>query len=120
VNMIELTEEQASVLKRGYPVRVFVRELGGDVVVVLGAQGERTESVLQEMLDEIREPDFSIRWELRQTFSSPPTLELIPGRNRGYLISRIGRTPSVWRSSDTAMSAYILASQCRRTYGGFV
>ena len=53
--MIELTDEQASVLKQGYPVRVFVPELGGDVVVVLAAQGESTESVLQETLDEIRE-----------------------------------------------------------------
>ena len=53
--MIQLTEEQASVLKQRYPVRVFVPELGGDVVVVLAAQGESTDSVLQETLDEIRE-----------------------------------------------------------------
>jgi hypothetical protein len=53
--MIELTDEQASVLKQGYPVRVAVPELGGDVVVVLAAQRESTESVLQETLDEIRE-----------------------------------------------------------------
>ena len=53
--MIELTDEQASVLKQGYPARVFVPELGGDVVVVLAAQGESTESALQETLDEIRE-----------------------------------------------------------------
>jgi hypothetical protein len=53
--MIELTDEQASVLKQGYPVRVFVPELGGDVVVTLAAQGESTELVLQEALDEIRE-----------------------------------------------------------------
>jgi hypothetical protein len=53
--MIELTDEQVSVLKQGYPVRVFVSELGGDVVVVLAAQRESTESVLQETLDEIRE-----------------------------------------------------------------
>ena len=53
--MIELTDEQASVLKQGYPVRVSVPELGGDVVVVLAAQRESTESVLQETLDEIRE-----------------------------------------------------------------
>jgi len=52
--MIELTDEQANVLKQGYPVRVFVPELGGDVVV-LAAQRESTESVLQETLDEIRE-----------------------------------------------------------------
>jgi len=52
--MIELTDEQASVLKPGYPVRVLVPELGGDVVV-LAAQRESTESVLQETLDEIRE-----------------------------------------------------------------
>ena len=52
--MIELTDEQARVLKQGYPVRVFIPELGGDVVV-LAAQGESTESVLQETLDEIRE-----------------------------------------------------------------
>ena len=53
--MIELTDEQASVLKQGYPVRVVVPQLGGDVVVVLAAQGESTESALQETLDEIRE-----------------------------------------------------------------
>jgi len=53
--MIELTDEQANVLKQGYPVRVFVPELGGDVVVVLAAQRESTESVLQETLVEIRE-----------------------------------------------------------------
>jgi hypothetical protein len=52
--MIELTCEQTSVLKQGYPVRVSVPELGGDVVV-LAAQRESTESVLQETLDEIRE-----------------------------------------------------------------
>ncbi len=53
--MIELTDEQASVLKQGYPVRVSVPGLGGDVVIVLAAQEESTESVLQEPLDEIRE-----------------------------------------------------------------
>jgi len=53
--MIELSDEQASVLKQGYPVRVFVPELGGDIVIVLAAQRESTESVLQETLDEIRE-----------------------------------------------------------------
>jgi hypothetical protein len=53
--MIELTDEQASVLKQGFPLRVVVPELGGDVVVVFAAQGESTESVLQETLDEIRE-----------------------------------------------------------------
>jgi len=42
-------------LKQGYPVRVFVPGFGGDVVVVLASQGESTESVLQETLDEIRE-----------------------------------------------------------------
>src|SRR5271157_4378021 len=51
----KLTDEQANVLKQGYPVRVFVPELGGDVVVVLAAQRESTGSVLQETLDEIRE-----------------------------------------------------------------
>ena len=55
--MIELTDEQANVLKQGYPVRVFVPEFGGDVVVVLAAQRESTESVLQETLDEIREKE---------------------------------------------------------------
>jgi hypothetical protein len=53
--MIELTDEQVSVLKQGYPVQVFVPGFGGDVVVVLAAQQESTESVLQETLDEIRE-----------------------------------------------------------------
>ena len=46
--MIELTDEQASVLMQGYPVRVSVPELGGDVVLVLAAQGESTASVLQD------------------------------------------------------------------------
>jgi hypothetical protein len=53
--MIELTDEQVSVLKQGYPVRVSVAGLGADVVVVLAAQQESTEVVLQETLDEIRE-----------------------------------------------------------------
>jgi hypothetical protein len=54
--MIELTDEQASVLKQGYPVRVLAPELGGDVaVVVLAARRESTEMVLQETLDELRE-----------------------------------------------------------------
>jgi hypothetical protein len=53
--MIELTDEQTSVLKQGYPVRVSIPELGGDIVVVLAAQRESTESVLPETLDEIRE-----------------------------------------------------------------
>jgi hypothetical protein len=53
--MIELTGAQVGVLKQGYPVRVFVPGLGEDVVVVLAGQGESTESVLQETLDEIRE-----------------------------------------------------------------
>jgi len=53
--MIQLTDEQASVLEQGYPVRLFVPELGGDVVVVPAALRESTESVLQETLDEIRE-----------------------------------------------------------------
>jgi hypothetical protein len=55
VTMIALTDEQASVLRQGYPVRVFVADLGEEVVVVLAAQGESTESVLQETLDELRE-----------------------------------------------------------------
>jgi hypothetical protein len=53
--MIELTDEQAGVLKQGHRVRVFVPHLGGDIVVVPAAQGESTESVLQETLDEICE-----------------------------------------------------------------
>jgi len=53
--LIELTDDQASVLKQGYPVRVFVPEFGGMVVVVLAAQQESPEAVLQETLDEIRE-----------------------------------------------------------------
>jgi hypothetical protein len=55
VTIIELTDEQASVLKQGYPVGVFVPELDGDIVVVLAAQPESTESILQGTLDEIRE-----------------------------------------------------------------
>jgi hypothetical protein len=53
--MIEFTDEQASALKQGYPVRVSVPELGGDLIVVLADQRESTELVLQETLDEIRE-----------------------------------------------------------------
>jgi hypothetical protein len=53
--MIELTGEQASVLKQGYPVRVSVPALGGDVLVLLADQRESTESVLLEALEEIRE-----------------------------------------------------------------
>jgi len=53
--MIELTNEQASVLKQGYAVRVFVPELGEDVVVVLAAHRENTESVLQGPRDEVRD-----------------------------------------------------------------
>ena len=53
--MIQLTDEQTSLLKQGYPVRVPVPELGGDIVVVLAAQRESTESVLQETLDEMHE-----------------------------------------------------------------
>ncbi len=53
--MIELSDGQASVLRQGYSVRVGVSELGGDFVVLLAAQHESTESVLQETLDDIRE-----------------------------------------------------------------
>lgn len=53
--MIELTDEQACVLKQGYPVRVFVPELAGDVVLILAAERESTESALQETLDDVRE-----------------------------------------------------------------
>jgi hypothetical protein len=53
--MIQLTDEQASVLKQGSPVGVFIPELGEDIVVVRAAQEESTESVLQATLDEIHE-----------------------------------------------------------------
>jgi len=53
--MIELTEEQAGVLKQGYPVRVAAPQLGGELVVVLALDRESTESVLQETLADIRE-----------------------------------------------------------------
>jgi hypothetical protein len=53
--MIELTDEQAGVLKHGHPVRVLVPKLGGDNAIVLAAQRESTESVLQETLEGIRE-----------------------------------------------------------------
>jgi hypothetical protein len=53
--MIELTEEQSSVLKQGYPVRLASPQLGGVLIVVLAAETESTESVLQETLDELRE-----------------------------------------------------------------
>jgi hypothetical protein len=56
VTMIALTDEHASALKQGYPVRVFVPQFdGGGVVLVLAVQRESTESLLQETLDEIRE-----------------------------------------------------------------
>jgi hypothetical protein len=45
--MIALTDEQASLLKHRFAVRVFVPELGEDVVVVLATSKESTESVLQ-------------------------------------------------------------------------
>ena len=53
--MIALTDEHASTLKQGYPVRVFVPQFDGGVVLVLAVQRESTESLLQETLDEIRE-----------------------------------------------------------------
>ena len=53
--MIALTDEHASALKQGYPVRVFVPQFDGGVVLVLAVQRESTESLLQETLDEIRE-----------------------------------------------------------------
>lgn len=54
--MIALTDEHASALRQGYPVRVFVPQFdGGGVVLVLAVQRESTESLLQETLDEIRE-----------------------------------------------------------------
>ena len=36
--MIELTDEQASVLRQGHAVRMFVPELGADVAVILAVQ----------------------------------------------------------------------------------
>jgi hypothetical protein len=48
VTMIHLTDEQTSLLKQGYTVRVRVPEPVGDVVVILAGQRESTESVLQE------------------------------------------------------------------------
>ena len=95
--MIELTDKQASVLKQGYPVRVFVPELGEDVVVVLAAQRESTESVLQETLDEIREkaafselgrraavsPDEGESTEKARTMERPPpdgSRDVAPGK----------------------------------------
>jgi hypothetical protein len=53
--MFELTDEQAGALKQGHAIRMFVPALGGDIVVVLAAEQESTDSVLQETLDEIRE-----------------------------------------------------------------
>jgi hypothetical protein len=52
--MIELTDEQASVLKQGAPVRVFVPELGADVVVVLAASKDSIESVRTGNLNLLR------------------------------------------------------------------
>jgi hypothetical protein len=52
--MIELTDEQASVLKQGSPIRVFVPELGADVVVVLAASKESIESVRRSNLRVLR------------------------------------------------------------------
>jgi hypothetical protein len=53
--MIELTDEHASILKQGYPVRVPVPELNGEVVIILAAEQESTASAIQETLDELRE-----------------------------------------------------------------
>jgi hypothetical protein len=53
--MIELTEEQASVLKQGYPVRIAAPQLGGEIIVLLADDRESTEAVLQETLDDLRE-----------------------------------------------------------------
>ena len=55
VTIIALTDEHASVLKQRSPVRVFVPRFDGGVVLVLAAQRESTESLLQETRDEIRE-----------------------------------------------------------------
>ena len=53
--MIELTEDQASVLKQGYPLRVTVPQLGGVLVIVLAAESESTETVLRETLADLKE-----------------------------------------------------------------
>jgi hypothetical protein len=53
--MIELTDEQASVLKQGCSVRILAPELGADVIVVLATSHESTQLVIQETIDEIRE-----------------------------------------------------------------
>ena len=97
--MIELTDEQASVLKQGYPVRVSVPQLGGDVVVVLAAQRESTESVLQETLDEIRENAAlsqlgrQPRFPGRRRIPTDETgriywVDLATGRRPGIIVSR--------------------------------
>jgi hypothetical protein len=69
VTMIELTGDQASALKQGYAVYVFVHELGGDVAIVLAAPRESTESVLQETLDEIHEQAAWSQFGRRATIS---------------------------------------------------
>ncbi len=53
--MINLTDEQVSVSTQGFPVRVHIPELAGDVVLVLAAQRETVDAVRQETLDELRE-----------------------------------------------------------------
>jgi hypothetical protein len=51
---IELTEQQTSILKQGYPVRIPAEQLGGDLILLLAAPQESVAQVLQEALDDIR------------------------------------------------------------------
>ena len=53
--MVPLTEQQASVLKQGDPVRIAAPELGGELVVILAIDRESTESVLRRDLEDLRE-----------------------------------------------------------------
>jgi hypothetical protein len=55
--MIELTEQQISLLKQGSPVRIPVPQLGGDVVLLLLAPHETVAAALQEVLDDGREKE---------------------------------------------------------------
>jgi hypothetical protein len=49
--MIELTDEQATDLKQGHHVRIFVPKLGEDVVVILAVHQDSTESIRRSEAD---------------------------------------------------------------------
>jgi hypothetical protein len=73
--MIQLTDEQTSLLKQGYTVRVSVPELDGDVIVVLAAQRESTESVLVTV-----SPRSAVGGSPCLRRAGPPSTPIDPGR----------------------------------------